>query len=410
MKLRVLHVAKYYPPAAGGMERVVEMLCTVARDRLDSRVLAFSTSGETREDIVDGVRVTRLGTIGKAGSVPVSPALFGAIRAADADVMVLHEPNPWALLAYAVCRPRMPLVIWFHSEVVRPRLQYSLFYAPVARPAYASARRIVVSSARLGEHAEAIRFDPARIRVVPFGIDPGSWQPTPMIRARAAEIRRRLGAPIALFAGRLVPYKGVDVLLRAVAPLDVRTVVVGEGPMRDEWTTLAERLAARGVTFAGEVNDEELRAYMAACDFFVLPSVTRAEAFGYVQLEAMASGKPVVSTHLPSGVPWVNQHRTTGLVVPPGDAMALRDAIEQLAGDPALRTRLGEGGRRRVADEFTLEQMAERFVAVCREAAGLAGPNPPVETERREDSFIHDRRSRAEAPAVRAGATARARP
>jgi uncharacterized protein YbbK (DUF523 family) len=90
--------------------------------------------------------------------------------------------------------------------------------------------------------------------------------------------------------------------------------------------------------------------------------------------------------------------------------MALRDAIEQLAGDPALRTRLGEGGRRRVADEFTLEQMAERFVAVCREAAGLAGPNPPVETERREDSFIPDRRSRAEAPAVRAGATARARP
>lgn len=396
MKLRVLHVAKYYPPVAGGMERVVEMLCAVARDRLDSRVLAFNTTGETRDDVVDGVQVTRLRTIGKAGSVPVSPAFFGALRSADADVMVLHEPNPWALLAYAVCRPRIPLVVWFHSEVVRPRLQYSLFYAPVARPAYTSARRIIVSSARLGEHAEAIRFDPARIRVVPFGIDPGSWQPTPAIQARAAEIRRRLGSPIALFTGRLVPYKGVDVLIRAVAPLDVRTVVVGGGPMLGEWTGLAGSLGARGVTFAGEVSDEELRAYMAACDFFVLPSVTRAEAFGYVQLEAMASGKPVISTDLPSGVPWVNQHRATGLVVPPGDPMALRGAIEQLAGDPALRTSLGEGGRRRVADEFTLGKMADRFVAVCREAADL-GPNPCVEAEQRDDSLIRAERSLTEA-------------
>jgi rhamnosyl/mannosyltransferase len=385
MRLRVLHVAKFYPPAAGGMERVVESLCAVARDRLDSRVLAFNATRETRDDLVDGIAVTRVGTIGKAGSVPVSPGLFAAMRGARADVMVLHEPNPWALLAYAVCRPRIPLVIWFHSEVVRPRLQYTLFYAPVARPAYRDARRIVVSSARLGEQAAAIQSDPDRIRVVPFGIDASRWQHTPAVRARADEIRRRLGQPIALFAGRLVPYKGVDVLIRAVAPLPVKTVVTGDGPMRQAYVGLAAQLGARNVEFTGEVNDDELRALMAACDFFVLPSVTRAEAFGYVQLEAMAAGKPVISTDLPGGVPWVNQHGTTGLVVPPGDAVALGAAIERLAGDPAQREALGRSGRARVAREFTLGQMADRFVSVCRDAAGWdphggageADPEPP---------------------------------
>jgi rhamnosyl/mannosyltransferase len=353
------------------MERVVESLCQVARDRLDSRVLAFNTTRETRDDVIDGVPVTRLGTVGRAGSVPVAPGLFQAMRRARGDVMVLHEPNPWALLAYAVCRPRIPLIVWFHSEVVRPRLQYTLFYAPVARPAYRDARAIIVSSPELARHAAALRADRARVRVVPFGIDGARWMPTPDVSARACEIRGASGLPIVLFAGRLVPYKGVDVLLNAVAPLPVRTIVVGEGPMRDAWTALAR---AQGigdrVTFTGEVGDDELRACMAACDVFVLPSITRAEAFGYVQLEAMASGKPVVSTDLTSGVPWVNRHGETGLVVPPRDAGALRAALERLIRDHALRDAFGRAGRARVVQEFSLKQMADRFVAVCRAAAG----------------------------------------
>jgi rhamnosyl/mannosyltransferase len=172
-----------------------------------------------------------------------------------------------------------------------------------------------------------------------------------------------------------VPYKGVDVLLKAVAPLPARTIVVGDGPMREEWARLARELGLGDrVTFTGEVGDEELRAYMAACDVFVLPSVTRAEAFGYVQLEAMASGKPVVSTNLPTGVPWVNCHGETGLVVPPRDAGALHAALDRLVRDSSLRGALGRAGTARVVQEFTLAQMADRFVAVCREAAGDCAP------------------------------------
>jgi rhamnosyl/mannosyltransferase len=173
-----------------------------------------------------------------------------------------------------------------------------------------------------------------------------------------------------LFAGRMVPYKGVGVLLRAMVGLDVTAVLVGDGPSRAGWTALARELQLTDrVRFVGEVGHEELAALYHACHIFVLPSVTRAEAFGYVQLEAMACGKPVVSTRLPSGVPWVNRHGETGLTVPPGDVDALRRALAELAADESLRMRFGHAGRLRVESDFTMEIMRSAAAALYREAA-----------------------------------------
>jgi len=113
-----------------------------------------------------------------------------------------------------------------------------------------------------------------------------------------------------------------------------------------------------------------VKAWMHAADALVLPSVTRAEAFGVVQLDAMASGTPVISTNVESGVPWVNRHGETGLVVTPGDVFALRRAIETLLADGPLRSKLGASGIERVRADFTLDLMADRFVALCEEIAG----------------------------------------
>src|SRR5262245_33377792 len=293
------------------MERVVQSLCTVTKGRLDSRVIAFNTSSRTIEDVVDDVRVTRVGTWGSAGSVPVAPGFPSYLRRVDADVMILHEPNPWALLSYAAVRPRVPLAVWFHSDVIRPRLQYDLFYAPVARPAYRDAARFIVSSPALAEQSVALKPFRDRITVIPFGIDVDRWRPTEAILRRAEEIRREAARPLVLFAGRHVPYKGVPVLIDAAAPLPVTVVVLGDGPMRAAWMDKAsdQKGPARFV-FPGEVTDDEMRAHLVACSMLVLPSVTSAETFGFVQLEAMACGRPVISTALPTGVPWVNE---TGL-------------------------------------------------------------------------------------------------
>jgi len=371
---RVLHLGKFFPPVTGGMERVLQTLCQVSAGLVESHVLVAHTGRNTiREDVtiagIDGypsasVHVTRVGTLGAAGSVHVAPAFGSELRRAEADLIILHEPNPWALLSYAVTRPDVPLAIWYHSDVVRPALQYALFYAPMAKVAYSRAERIIVSSPTLGEHAQALKPYRDRVRVIPFGIDPAEWS--------TATTEREISAPFVLFAGRHVPYKGVDVLLRALATLTIPAVIVGDGPSRAGWETLARELGVSDrVRFEGEVSSARLRALMHACSVFVLPSVTRAEAFGYVQLEAMACGTPVVSTDVASGVSWVNQHERTGLVVPAGDARALANALSTLMNSAELRARMGEAGKQRVDREFTLTMLRKRMADLYEDLSVL---------------------------------------
>jgi rhamnosyl/mannosyltransferase len=244
-------------------------------------------------------------------------------------------------------------------------------YAPIARPAYRAARRFLVSSPALAQHATALQPFRDRVTVIPFGIDVDAWRPSEGVQRRADAIRRAAAGPIVLFAGRHVPYKGVPVLIEAAAPLGVEVVIAGDGPMRKGWNGLASRQSGPArFSFPGEVDDLELRALLVACDMFVLPSVTRAEAFGYVQLEAMACGKPVISTALPTGVPWVNE---SGLVVPVNDVEALRAAMASLAVDPALAARVGARGEARARAEFSMSAMGDRLVAVCHELAGYEG-------------------------------------
>ena len=197
--------------------------------------------------------------------------------------------------------------------------------------------------------------------VIPFGIDTARLQRTPEVDAMVERISARYPGPKVLFVGRLVPYKGLDVLLKA-AQRDAGH----DADCRGRTARRAPQGPGRGrrprirVQFLGHLTDKEIVANFHACDVFVLPSVTRAETFGVVQLEAMACGKPVVSTNLPTGVPWVNRHLETGLVVPPGDEDALAAALTTLVSDPAWSRRMGDRGQLRVHEEFTVAAMVAR--------------------------------------------------
>ena len=372
--IRVLHVGKFYPPVPGGMERVLQLLCEHERPGVDSRVLVPNLERVTVREDLAGVPVTRLTSLGQIGSVGICPTLPFWLRRLDADLVVVHEPNPVALVSVVLARPRGRVLVWFHSEVVRPRWKYRLLYRPFLRAVLRRAARIIVSSPELVRHAVELQDFRDKCVVVPFGVDTQRLVATDEVQARADELRARHQTPILLFVGRLVPYKGVDVLLRALHGIDATTLLVGAGPLRARLETQARELGLSGVRFLGAVSDAELTALYHAADLFVLPSVTRAEAFGVVQLEAMACGVPVVSTNLPSGVPWVNQHDKTGLVVPPGDADGLRQALLALLTDRRRREALGCYARERVGREFTFTRMAQLTSGLYREV--LRGDAP----------------------------------
>lgn len=374
-RLRILHVGKFYPPVRGGMEKVLQVVAESERFAVNTHVLVANTSSRTIHENVGGVAVTRVGALAKIGAVALCPAFPLWLRRLDADVIVIHEPNPVALVAHLLGRPRGKIIFWVHAEVVRPAWRYRLFYRPFLIRVLKRAVRIVVASPPVIESAVELRAFRDKCVVIPYAIDPDEHRPTPSRDQHQGPSANR--TPLVLFVGRLVAYKGVEVLLRALPMTTAQAVIVGDGPLRADLEALTSSLGISDrVHFAGNAGRDELSALYNSCDMLVLPSVTRAEAFGMVQLEAMSCGKPVVSTALNSGVPWVNQHEVTGLVVPPGDAAALGSAMQRLIDNPGERRDMGQRGRLRVEREFSIARLVHQVTDLYATVAPSKTPTP----------------------------------
>ena len=166
--------------------------------------------------------------------------------------------------------------------------------------------------------------------------------------------------------------KGFQYLLRAMGTIDARLLIAGSGPMEEEWRALASDLGLKDkAVFLGEVADGDLPALYHGCDVFVLPASERSEAFGLVQVEAMMSGRPVVSTELGTGTSFVNVHGETGFVVPPRDVNRLGEAVTTLLHDVNLRDRMGAKARARALGEFSLNTMVDRTTDLYRAVCSL---------------------------------------
>lgn len=369
---RVLQIFKYYAPHVGGVEKVAQDIAEGLNGRISPSVLTSHERLWTTYEPVNDVPVTRLGRIITKFSVPVAPRFpfFLKKAAAQNDILHFHLPYPWADFSYLLTRPPGRVVVWWHSEIVKPK-QMLKVYRPLLRQFLRKADRIIVAAPQLVDNSPFLSHFKEKCRVIPIGIDTDRFRRTAATDDAVSAIRAQYGAKIILFVGRLVYYKGVSYLIEAMAILGDREatlLVVGEGPLKEELKTLAaDRGVAEQVVFLGKANDEELLLYFQACDLFVLPSVANTEAFGIVQLEAMACAKPVISTNLPTGVPFVNLHDRTGIIVPPEDSVTLGEAMKRILGDPALALRYGEAGRERVSKEFTINVMLERVMEVYRE-------------------------------------------
>jgi rhamnosyl/mannosyltransferase len=321
------------------------------------------------------VSVRRLRTAVTVAGAPICPRLPHTIREANADIIHIHTPHPAALLGYLVSGARGRLICTYHSDIVRQRILGTLV-APLQDSALRRAKAIIASNPNLLASSPVLSRHRERSVVVPFGIQYSLYQ-SPGLQAVNA-IRERFGAPIILAIGRLVYYKGFEFLIRAIAGLRVpaKLLIIGDGPLRTALETEIKALALSDrVHLLGNVADTT--AYYQACDLFVLPSIARSEAFGIVQLEAMACGKVVINTDIEgSGVTFVSHNGETGLTVPPADASALESAISRLLSDDRLRTQFGQAGKQRVQEKFTLNAMLDNTLAVYHRV--MAGQPPEI--------------------------------
>ena len=363
--LKILHISKYYEPFKGGIEKVILELASgsVAAGH-EVAVLSSNVDWHYREENLDGVKVIRLPRMAVAFSQPLTFSFMWKAKKwlEWADVVQVHTPNPLAELSFLLQDINKPLVVTYHCDVVRQQKLHKI-YSPVADKVLQRADKITVSTPNHLEFSAPLQNYKDKCEVIPFGVRAKHAQRTMEINAHMKRIKEEMGE-FFLFVGRLVPYKGVDVLLHAMRHTDDKLVILGTGPRWEAWYLLAQDLGIHDrVRLVGAIQDDnEFAAYMHSCKSLVLPSITEAEAFGIVLIEAMSCGKPVITTKLNSGVPWVNADGVSGLQVMPKDVHGLADALNKLSKDDQLRKQMGENARKRFVDNFTQDKMVNSYL------------------------------------------------
>ncbi|MEU3840876.1 glycosyltransferase family 4 protein [Streptomyces sp. NPDC028635] len=363
-------VAPYYPPHVGGCESYAAHVArAVAEDPAMRAVVITSNTAGWRTTFADdaGIPVVRLGTWARWSNTPVSPLwplqLRRWLRRLDVDVVNAHAPVPGlGELAVAVAG-RRPAVLTYHAGSMskgRPHVDRLIrwYERHVLPRVFARARALVAVSPVSLAYGR-----PGAVEIAP-GVDVERFTPGPPASTRPRTV---------VYVGRLdrtSRWKGVDVLLRAFAALadlpGVRLRLVGGGDAVPDHAAHAERLGiADRVEFTGEMSGDGLVAVMRSAAVLVLPSLTDAESFGMVLVEAMACGTPVVGSDV-GGIPHVVTPGVTGLLVPPGDHLALAAACRRLLRDGSLADRMGAAGRERAVERHAWSASTGRCLQLFR--------------------------------------------
>lgn len=371
-RLRVLEVNKAYYPHIGGIETLVKQysqeLGTVCNADVKTLVCRDGRGKTTREKL-DGVKLTRAGSLGTYFSCPLSFSFIRLFRkmTEEADVVHIHVPFPLADAALLLSGFKGRVVVSWHSDVVKQK-KLMTFYKPFMMKLLKRADCIITATKGHIDGSDYLPGFRRKCRIVPYGITPEDYllvERSPFLTGRLND-KKNIKV---FFTGRLVYYKGVDILLKAFTMTEnCELFIAGTGEMEQELKDFAKRNnIGKKVHFLGFLPDNELKQAYADCDIFVLPSVAKSEAFGIVQLEAMVYGKPVINTKLPSGVPYVSVHGKTGLTVPPSDAKALAEAINTLAADEKMRESFGKAAAERVMTEFSEKNVIRKLYGILSE-------------------------------------------
>lgn len=362
--MRVLHSYKVFPPdVTGGIPEAIACLAKGMLPRHESCVLVARSRGRGRRFRFDGIPVEAVASLGTLFSSPIAPSFpfVLASRSRKVDLVAFHHPFPLNDIGAMFGIPgRAALVVHWHAEIVRQRL-LSALVAPFIRRTLAQAQRIIVSDPSLLSASQFLTAYTEKTSIIPYGIDVPYWNELDSSQERKVEDLRSRHPRLVVATGRLVAYKGFRVLIEALRQIDATAIIVGDGPLRQDLLAAARQLGITDrIILAGGLSRDDLKVHLHAARVYALPSISPEEAFGIVQLEAMAAALPIVNTALPTGVPRVARHGVEALTVPPNDPTGLATAIKELLADQELARRLGSAGHARVMAEFSMEVFVKR--------------------------------------------------
>ena len=373
IKKKILQLSNYYYPEIGGIEKIAQAISDSAKNDFDVRVLCFTHEKKSRIDIIDGVKVIRCGTQVKVASQQLSTKMYIEVKRQfkeyDPDIAIVHAPNPfleWVLLNNISSKCK--LIVYWHSDIVKQKVG-NVLLSGLTNKLLKHARLVIATSPNYIDGSDFLRRFRKKCVVIPNCIDTEQLELTENAKQISQKIREEnVGKYICICVGRQVPYKGFEYAIKAVKQLDDNFVLYMLG--RSGESTPRLKQVADGsvrIVFLGEVDDDTLHAYMAACDIFCFPSVTKNEAFGIALAEGMYFGKPTVTfTITGSGVNYVSINGKTGIEVENSNSRAYAKALYKLSLDKRLREKYGQAAKQRVMKLFLRQQFEKRVLKLLK--------------------------------------------
>ena len=371
--VRIALVSPWFSPHFGGVESHVRTLSRELARRGNDVTVVTSRHDPSlpSEEWMDGFRIVRVRPRFILMRTPITPRMRSSLRDLSVDIVHAHSPPPLAShYAGTVASERgIPYVVTYHCDVELPSafgsLVESFYRRSLGANTLRNADRVIVTTRTYAATSRAIwSYNPS---VIPNAVDHRRFRPDVDGSKVRASLNISPEVPIVLIVGRIVPHKGVEHFVEAARYVpDARFVVAGGGALLEAMKRLAASMGvADRVRFVGRVSEEKLPEVYAACDVFVLPSVSRLEAFGIVALEAMATGKPVIVADIP-GVREMIEDGRDGLLADPVNPRDLADRIRRLLADPEGRRAMGARAREKVLDSFSIERVTDRIEGVYR--------------------------------------------
>ena len=374
--MRIVQVSPWFLPHVGGVESHVYSLSAELVKR--GHEVEVITSKHKRDipgrEMMDGFTVTRLKPAATMLRTPIVPRTRGILKESEADVFHAHSPPP--LAAYYASKAsldkKIPFVLTYHCDIEIPSIfgivVEEVYRRTIGRRTMKRANKIIVTTETYAATSRAVwKYSP---EVIPNPVDYEFFRPGIDGSAVRKFLRVKEDEHILLWIGRVVPHKGIEYLVEAARYVDnARFLIGGDGPHLNAVKRVSRAAGVEDrVVFLGRLKRSELPKYYAACDVFVLPSVSRLEAFGIVALEAMSSGKPVVVTDMP-GVREIITNGVEGLLCEPLSAGDLAEKLKRLLADPELRRKMGDAGRKKVVEKFGIKQVVDKVEKVYKEVA-----------------------------------------
>jgi len=370
--MRVLHFYKTaFPSTFGGVEQVIHQIARCSNEfGIQSEVLSLSKDYSPRTVHIDGYLSHREREIINISSTGFSISVISRFiqLAKKADVIHYHFPWPFMDLLHFSLGLNKPTIVTYHSDIIRQKYLLKL-YRPLMLSFLNSVDRIIATSPNYYETSKVLNKFENKVQIIPIGLDKDSY-PEPG-EEKLEYWKTRFNAKFFLFVGALRYYKGINTLLEAVHGTEYPLLILGAGPIETELKVEAIQLGLKNVFFLGQLPDEDKVALLKLCYGVVFPSNLRSEAFGVSLLEGAMYGKALISCEIGTGTSFVNIANQTGLVVPPNNPLALRNAMRYLWENPEITALMGKEAKARYLNLFTASTMVEQYVKAYKEIAKL---------------------------------------